>query len=165
VKIRVPDIPPEGIEIEERKAGWFLKAVHEAFGKEGHPGEGLYLSCHVSKTCETVRVSGEVRTDLDLPCHRCLERFPYRETVPLEIVLSPLQGEDESPSSEEESMTEGDLTEDMSFSFYRGNSIDLSEIVREAMVLSIPIRLLCRETCKGICPQCGQNRNLQSCPH
>jgi uncharacterized protein len=53
--------------------------------------------------------------------------------------------------------------EDANFSFYKGAEIDLGEILREHLALEIPIRYLCSESCKGLCPQCGQNLNSAAC--
>ncbi len=43
------------------------------------------------------------------------------------------------------------------------NVIDISEDVRQTVLLSLPLKLLCDDTCKGLCPHCGKNRNLEPC--
>ena len=57
-----------------------------------------------------------------------------------------------------------ELTEDeMSVSVFDGEAIDVDEIVKEQIVLAVPTRMLCREDCKGICPECGTDRNTGDC--
>lgn len=55
------------------------------------------------------------------------------------------------------------LTEDLDLFPYDGERVDLEPLLREQFVLSIPYAPLCREDCKGLCPQCGVDRNLESC--
>jgi len=51
----------------------------------------------------------------------------------------------------------------MSVSVFDGEAIDVDEIVKEQIVLAVPTRMLCREDCKGICPECGADRNKGDC--
>jgi uncharacterized protein len=53
--------------------------------------------------------------------------------------------------------------EDVSLSFYDDDEIDLSPLVRESMILSLPTRPLCGEECRGLCAHCGANRNTTEC--
>ena len=48
-------------------------------------------------------------------------------------------------------------------SIFEGNEIDLGEVAKEQIVLSLPGQIFCREDCKGLCPECGVNKNLKSC--
>ena len=47
--------------------------------------------------------------------------------------------------------------------YYDGDRLDLGEVVREQVLLALPLKPLCREDCRGLCPRCGQNRNLGPC--
>ena len=51
----------------------------------------------------------------------------------------------------------------MVVAFYDKDRIDLGEIVREQILLEVPLRRLCREDCRGLCPSCGVNRNTEAC--
>ncbi len=53
--------------------------------------------------------------------------------------------------------------EDLEFSLYDGCEIDLSPLIREQFLLSLPTRLLCHEECRGLCPGCGTNLNHNQC--
>ena len=47
--------------------------------------------------------------------------------------------------------------------FYEGGGIELEDVLREQILLALPMQRICREDCKGICPACGQNRNQGPC--
>jgi uncharacterized protein len=53
--------------------------------------------------------------------------------------------------------------EDVDTSYYRDDQIDLNELLREQFYLALPMKPLCAEGCKGLCPQCGTNLNAGSC--
>jgi len=52
---------------------------------------------------------------------------------------------------------------DLDFSVYQNDELDLDELVIEQLELALPVRLLCREECRGLCDQCGTNFNEQQC--
>jgi uncharacterized protein len=47
--------------------------------------------------------------------------------------------------------------------YYNGRGIELNDVLREVVLLALPMRVVCSEECKGICPVCGQNRNMKDC--
>ena len=53
--------------------------------------------------------------------------------------------------------------EDLEVSVFDGNEIDLTELVREQILLNLPIQVFCQENCRGLCPKCGANQNLIDC--
>ncbi len=63
------------------------------------------------------------------------------------------------------SKDEDDIDEqpDDYYETYSGEKIDLSEFLKEQIVLSLPYKLLCKEDCKGLCPKCGTNLNIEKC--
>jgi len=99
-----------------------------------------------------VFVNGHVETRAQVECDRCLQ--PVEAPVNTEFALEYI------PGSEYESGGAAELTEaEMSVSVFDGQAIDVDEIVKEQIVLAVPTRMLCREDCKGICPECGADRN------
>ena len=68
------------------------------------------------------------------------------------------------PASELSSDDERELAEeDVDISYYRDDQIDLTELLREQFYLAVPMKPLCREDCRGLCPSCGTNRNTGTC--
>lgn len=87
-------------------------------------------------------------------CARCVEAYTFVLEKEFSLVLLPrpdIPGERELNE------------EDLDLSFYKGDEVDLSPLIREQLLLALPTRPLCQDTCKGLCPQCGANLNLQTC--
>ena len=103
-----------------------------------------------------VFVNGHVEARATVECDRCLQ--PVEAAVNADFALEYITG------SEYESSGTAELTEaEMSVSVFDGDGIDVDEIVKEQIVLAVPTRMLCREDCKGICPECGTDRNTGDC--
>ena len=93
---------------------------------------------------------------LRLECGRCLEAFEIPVDSPFELRYVP---EPAAADEGEREVVEDDLTT----AFYREDSIDLGELMHEQFVLALPMKPLCSEACKGLCPQCGTNLNKETC--
>lgn len=103
-----------------------------------------------------VFVNGHVETRTQVECDRCLK--PVEIPVEADFELEYITG------AEYESTGVAELTEaEMSVSVFDGEALDLDEIVKEQILLAVPTRMLCREDCKGICPECGIDRNTGEC--
>ncbi len=103
-----------------------------------------------------VFVNGHVETRAQVECDRCLQ--PVETPVDADFALEYIT------DSEYESSETAELTEaEMAVSVFDGEGIDVDEVVKEQIVLAVPTRMLCREDCKGICPECGADRNTGDC--
>jgi uncharacterized protein len=103
-----------------------------------------------------VFVEGHIETRAQLECDRCLK--PVELPVSADFALEYITGADYESSSNA-ALSE----EEMSVSVFDGEAIDVDEIVKEQIMLALPARTLCREDCKGICPECGVDRNTGDC--
>jgi DUF177 domain-containing protein len=103
-----------------------------------------------------IHIAGHLRTTVEVTCARCLE--PMREPVEREFDLyyRPLQ----TIARVEEVEIDG---AELEIGFYQGNGLPLEDVLKEQILLALPMRSLCRPDCKGLCPQCGQNRNQADC--
>ncbi|HEX5034969.1 MAG TPA: DUF177 domain-containing protein, partial [bacterium] len=116
----------------------------------------------IHKTMQNVSLAGGVRLRLKPTCARCGQAFEADLEVPIQRHLVPyFAGPREELLSEEEEVELN--AEDLDFSFYHGEEIDLGEILGEEITLALPMRFLCREDCRGLCPRCGQNLNQGDC--
>jgi uncharacterized protein len=106
------------------------------------------------------RLVGTVKTELELNCSRCLEPFVLPVDREFDLRFLPAGAAEPEPDDDEETEVEDD---DVAVTFYRDEQIDLNELLREQFYLSLPMKPLCSEACKGICPQCGTNRNTAPC--
>jgi uncharacterized protein len=155
--VEIRDVPPEGIDVDEALSP-------EALHLDGNEGfalqEGGRLRCHLARgEAELVQVTGTLAAGLALECGRCLEPFVSSVAERLDLVYLPVQ----SPRADEDD-EDVDLGEDdMVVVHYTGGRIDLGEMVRGQLVLSVPMRRVCREECRGLCSVCGANRNSVAC--
>jgi uncharacterized protein len=104
---------------------------------------------------DEVRVRGEIQTAVELLCDRCLAPAP----VPVNVEFAALFGRPDEEAAEAKELRD----EDLDFSAYEGDAIDLDAVVREQILLALPLRQLCRDECKGLCPACGADLNTQPC--
>lgn len=96
-------------------------------------------------------LEGRASTDVVGQCARCLESYSFELEAPFSFVLIP------RPAAVPEQDEDADL------SFYEGEEIDLSPLLRERILLALPTQPLCRHDCRGLCASCGTNLNLSSC--
>lgn len=110
----------------------------------------------IRRTGQAVAVNGRIETRVKLECDRCLKllELPVSADFALEYIT-----EADYESSSVAALSE----EEMSVSVFDGESIDVDEIVKEQILLAVPVRTLCREECKGICPECGIDLNTGQC--
>jgi uncharacterized protein len=114
------------------------------------------LAFEIHKDKEKFRLVGRVRTELELGCSRCLEPFRMPVEAPFDLRYLPVA----------EAAAEGErevAAEDLETSYYRDDQIDLNELLREQFYLALPMKPLCEEQCRGLCPQCGTNLNTAAC--
>ena len=114
------------------------------------------LDFDIHKDKDRFRLEGTIRTELELPCSRCLE--PFRLPVDAAFDLRYLPAA--AMSTEEE---RGIEEEDLETSYYRDDQIDLNELIREQFYLVLPMKPLCQEECRGLCVHCGTNLNQGAC--
>jgi uncharacterized protein len=106
---------------------------------------------------QEIRVQGHLRGTVECACDRCLEPVSVPLDDEFDLLYRPAE-------ADWESRPEAGLSDDESeVGFYEGGGMDLAEVVREQVLLSLPMQRVCRADCQGICPQCGRNRNAGDC--
>ena len=103
-----------------------------------------------------IRVQGDLSTTLELTCARCLDPVEQNVARSFDLLYRP-QGTD--AGSEELSVT----AVEAEIGYYQGDGLLLEDALREQVLLAVPFKVVCREDCKGLCPTCGKNRNLEAC--
>ena len=103
-----------------------------------------------------IRVAGELKTRVELSCARCLEPITQDLTRTFDLLYRP-QGSD--AGKEEMSVTAAEAE----VSYYQGEGLLLEDVLREQVLLAVPLKAVCREDCKGLCLHCGQNLNQGQC--
>jgi uncharacterized protein len=103
-----------------------------------------------------IRLRGHWAGRFEIPCARCVEEVPTELAADFDLIFRPL-GADAGPP--ERAISSGDTE----IGYYQRDSLLLEDVLREQVLLSLPVRTLCKEDCKGLCPRCGGNRNSQAC--
>ncbi len=104
-----------------------------------------FHAANIGKNC--IHLKGETTLTLNLECARCLETVPMDFTVAFDKEYN---RSDETDEWNEEA-------------FISGNDLDFDEYIYEELVMQIPLQVLCKDDCKGICPKCGKNLNKGAC--
>lgn len=117
----------------------------------------------VSHTGSHVVVRGEFASTAELECGRCLMAFdfPVETELEAECPLSFFRKVERNRAREEdvgEDLDEAELAE-----LFDQDSLNVGELCREAALLQFPLQPLCSPSCKGLCPQCGKDRNTEGC--
>jgi uncharacterized protein len=105
---------------------------------------------------DAFRVTGRVKTTLELVCSRCLEPFEVPVDAGFELRYIP---QSQNAGEGEREIEEDDLTT----AYYRDGLLDVLDLLREQFQLVLPMKPLCSDACRGLCPQCGANLNRTDC--
>ena len=108
------------------------------------------------QTIKDIRLGGQLQTTLELACARCLEPVVQDVKRDFELLYRPL-GVD--AGREELSVTGAEAE----IGYYSGDGLLLEDVLREQVLLAVPIKAICRQNCKGLCPHCGKNLNVEQC--
>ncbi|CAN5639767.1 hypothetical protein BH18ACI1_BH18ACI1_02960 [soil metagenome] len=110
----------------------------------------------IKKGIAQTDVEGKIFADVEVDCSRCLQRAESSLEIPFKAVFV-------SPENYTQTKEAELGIEDLEVAIFEGDEIDLTELVREQILLNLPTQVFCREDCQGLCQQCGANRNLIDC--
>lgn len=181
--VKIEEIQEPGLELTqpiERKVLDAALAESEGFRLVS----ATPLSASFRKVSGQVHVHGSFEAQVTCPCRRCTTDVPLAVPVDFSLrmvreVPKPEEEEDElaasaKPSRRRRQTKDDDDEGDVAASFeldevdaepFDGKTIDLDPIVREQVLLALPVTVLCREDCKGLCATCGQDLNEKDCGH
>ncbi|MCX7966186.1 MAG: DUF177 domain-containing protein [Syntrophorhabdaceae bacterium] len=110
----------------------------------------------IKKSKDTLSIKGSLNCIISLTCSRCLDEFPYMINAIVDFKMLPQNMAPHEPEIELK-------RDDMDIYYYEGNEVELEPIINEEIILNIPIKPLCKESCKGLCQVCGKNQNYEPC--
>lgn len=145
MKVLISEIPEEGIEAvlkEKVEAETIISPISARL--------------KISKVDSEVMVKGEVVADVKLRCSRCLMDFSHKLDIPVDVVYHPL---DELKGEERHEV----IGEELDIDFYSEEEMNLITLMKEQIILNIPMKPLCSDLCRGICFKCGKNLNAGDC--
>ncbi|HEY0794642.1 MAG TPA: DUF177 domain-containing protein [Acidisarcina sp.] len=103
-----------------------------------------------------IRVRADYRARFQVECARCVEPVEQALGGNFDLLYRPVRADGDAS---ENSIT----TSETEIGYYQEGGLVLEDVLREQVLLTLPPRTLCREDCKGLCPQCGQDLNMKAC--
>jgi uncharacterized protein len=140
-----PDVIDLGGEARQRTP---LKSSGRAELVEEHHGKHQII--------KDIRLRGRLSTGIELQCARCLEPVQQDIKRDFELLYRPLGAD---AGRDELSVTDAEAE----IGYYQGDGILLEDVLREQVLLALPLKVTCREDCKGLCLHCGKNLNEEQC--
>jgi uncharacterized protein len=110
----------------------------------------------IYRASQQVEIQGTIWTSARLTCDRCLESVGAELEVPLRIFAERRESRDRRSKEEIRE-------DDVGIVYHDGQSIDLKDEIRQLLLVELPWHFVCKEDCRGLCPRCGVNRNLETC--
>jgi uncharacterized protein len=125
-----------------------LKSSGRAEVVEEHHGKNLVI--------QDIRLRGRLSTGIELQCARCLDPVQQDVVREFELLYRPLGAD---AGRDELSVTDAEAE----IGYYQGNGVLLEDVLREQILLALPLKVTCREDCRGLCLHCGKNLNQEEC--
>jgi DUF177 domain-containing protein len=150
VLIKIRDIPEAGLELRAPFGRALLKDALAGLDADLERSTAE-AALAVMRSDDNVFVRGALTGSIRVPCARCLREVSTLVQAPLDLVFFP-EGE-----------RRGAEADDVDWATHDGVAIELDDLLREALILAVPMKPLCRAECKGLCPVCGGDRNERDC--
>jgi uncharacterized protein len=138
----VIDLGPDASQRTPLKASGHAEVIEEHHGKH--------------QIVQDIRLRGHLAAGLELQCARCLEPVKQEVTRDFELLYRPLGAD---AGRDELSVTDAEAE----IGYYQGDGLLLEDVLREQVLLALPLKVTCGPDCKGLCPQCGKNLNQEQC--
>jgi uncharacterized protein len=136
------DLGEEAEQIEKRATSGSAEVLHEHRGPRDIVAD--------------IRLRGRFAGKFQVPCARCVEPVEIPLSADFDLIFRPAGADSEAP---ERSIT----APETEIGYYLKDSLLLEDVLREQVLLSLPVRTLCKLDCKGLCQRFGANRNTQAC--
>lgn len=146
-------IPPEGLKLERLipAAAW---AIHEP---DWQTLGDLEFQLHIKGGPRKALVKGKLSASIQASCHRCLNLTKL--DLKRSFHLTYLAPDPERFAKEEVELTPNELE----VSYLQNAALPIHEVIREQIYLAVPMKVLCRSDCRGLCPHCGADLNEVEC--
>jgi uncharacterized protein len=183
--VRIEEIQEPGLELKESiQVEVLAEALADAGGYELVSSQPL--KAFFRRVSGQVHLRGSFSAVVKAPCHRCLKSVSLDVPVSFSLRMVPEgrrreEGEEDlragkgpggrrrRPSRKEDDgqglVAASFELDEIDVEPFDGKTIDLDPVIREQVMLALPVTVLCREECKGLCPTCGQDLNEQGCGH
>jgi uncharacterized protein len=161
MEIHIEQIKEGGLELEfEEIAETFPVLTEMVNNGECKFQTPIKTALRAMRIEDMVEVDGYIETSVRLPCSRCLQLFEthLKSNFTLTFTRRTTDDMDEHEPQEVELSVE-----DMGLVYFQGEIINLKKTIQEQVVMEFPLKALCRQDCKGLCPKCGADLNVTAC--
>lgn len=171
MQVKVEQIPEGGLKLSEPLPVELIEQVLPRTQELAPAGVGL-ASLSLQRQGQTIVVSGSAKAEITGLCASCLKSITVRLEPKFSLVLfrqgsdeakAALHGADDDPDSEGVDLSADSGAEDDGVGEYDGKVVEWGELVREQLVLAMPLAPRCKDDCAGLCPECGADRNETAC--
>jgi uncharacterized protein len=156
MRYKIKDIPSDGLLVQQDIPQALFADALEGMEPDLAQTTGNLRVELTKDRDENVYARGDLKALVTIPCATCLGPALLKIDAPLRLTF--VREGDEGPQSD-------DPLDDVDVSAHDGETVDLGPIVRENVILGIPMSPKCREGCLGLCATCGQNKNERDCGH
>jgi uncharacterized protein len=147
------------IDLEALSPGTQLLTADEVVAFEDVDGSENRIACHIELTVrkadEAIYVHAALKGVFKTPCHKCLEPAEYLVEPSFDLVVKKTRLASDKPLGGED--------DDLIYVSLKDREISLNQQVYENLIASMPMRILCGDDCRGLCPGCGANLNIELC--
>jgi DUF177 domain-containing protein len=152
--IELKDLAQEKLSFEAQFEPGIVDFEADGFRQIGN----LAWEASAERAGSEIRITGKLDINVELTCSRCLEPARIHVAKPFDLYFRERDEElfDEDAEVELEE-------EDTRTAFFTGTKLAIGDILREQILLALPMKALCTADCKGLCPTCGTNLNSVSC--
>ena len=149
----VSEIGENGLHIQSEQAPDFLNDISNSlYSIENIKFDSnVYIDANIYKDQKQIILNGTLNLKYVSPCSRCLTDVNLQINPQLSLILIPNNKDD------------FEFENDTVVSSYSGNTIDITDYLTEMVSISFPAKILCNQDCKGLCPDCGIDLNMDSC--
>ncbi len=150
--IEIAQIPPDGLDVA-------LPAEELDLGESAGVWDGpavVQADLHLGRSGRGLMIGGQYRGDITLICSRCLEPFAYHAAEQFDVYCEPPQP---ASAGEEHKLA----ADDLDVTYLEDGRVNTDSLLRENLLLTLPVQPVCRADCRGLCPRCGANWNIAGC--
>ena len=157
MKVQVANIPSDGVDLNfEMDRQWLLDSLEDGDSLRDFINGGLACACHLESAKDKIFITGKASLKLKPVCYRCGRKFDKNLQSDFSITCIP---DTRRVAERGQDYMDGDV----GLNYYSGFEIDIAKICREQLLLTVPMSFICDADCKGLCPKCGNDLNVEQC--
>jgi uncharacterized protein len=153
--VNISSLPPEGLKFSGFEPQEEINLILKEKGGDFRFSEPIHWELFIFKSHDTISAEAKLSGKYTCLCSRCVKELERSISVDFRHIFIPLKDEMLGEAEDSDEMEE--------LSFYEEEKIDLSPVIHEQILLSLPSKPLCREDCRGLCPKCYHDLNSGPC--